>query len=176
MASTDTKEPSVISKALNIPWEQRAAQKSVRIRQADEATFAADRAAGLAADRRADKSYKKQQERAVKAVVDQYVKGKGGNSVPDDDDAVYQDLGDRYQEIHHHHGKRESGNSALGKALPWVLAALMGPLGAAAAGWWFSEPKDEVNVKDVQSAVRVEVYDESGTLLETLPYNKLPKK
>lgn len=177
MVSTDTKKPSLISRALNRPWLQRATQKSVRIRQADEALMMADRAAGLAEDRRTNKNYHEQQERVVKATVDKYVKRNGATTMPEDEDAVQVDLGDRYEEHTHLHGpQRGASSGVLGKVLPWVLATAMGPLGMAAAAWWLGSDKESLNVKDVQSKFKIEVYDESGTLIETLPYSELPKK
>jgi len=176
--STGTKTPSLLSKALEMPWEQKATLKSVRIRQADEAMFAADRAAGLAANRKADAFYKDQTNRALEATVDQYVQKTKGKPMPDDEETVHQDLGDRYQEIHHHHAAprepaQASGHGLVGKILPWILAAAMGPLGGL-AGWWLNR-EPTVNVMDVQSKFKVEVYDENGTLLDTYPYAELQK-
>lgn len=135
----------------------------------------ADRVAGFAENRRADKVYKRQTDRAITATVDAYVdsKGKQGKNMPADDDTVNLDLGDKFHE-HHHHGRQGSG--LLGKVLPWVLATAMGPLGAVLAAWWVGgESESQVNVQDVQSKFKVEVYDEKGTLIHTLPYAELSK-
>jgi hypothetical protein len=175
VASTDTNEPSLISRVLDQApedWGLKALLKSVRIRQADEALMMADRAAGLAADRSADKHYKTQQARAVTETVNRWM-GKGNTMPKDEDDAVNVDLGDRYEEHRHYHGRQGSG--LLGKLLPWALAAAMGPVGALLAGWWFNKPEPEINVRDVESKFKVEVYDEQGRLLDTYPYSELKK-
>lgn len=197
MESTDTKEPSLLERAMNLPWWEKAAMKSVRLRQADEATVNADRMAGLAENRRSDRHYKQQTDRAVKATVDKYVNGNGSQPAPDEEEEmIHQDLGDRYEEHHHYPAPAPTAstektttttatNGASSGVLPWVLAAAMGPLGALGAAWWLTKEQpvttppttqEQVNVKDVQSKFKIEVYDEDGTLLETLPYSELPTK
>lgn len=123
-------------------------------------TMNGDAAAGLAEDRRTNKVYHEQQERAVKNLVDSR-SGKGETVShpnqptvdPEDPDAVSQNLGDSFQEIHHHHhpAPATSTNSTttvekiegaaggvVGTAAPWIAAAMAGPLGAALVGWWLS--------------------------------------
>jgi hypothetical protein len=110
VASADTKEPSVITRAMNRPLKDKLLEKSIKLEQAEHAVMLADRAAGLAEFRRTETDYHKQQERAVKGLVDKAFKGGGeskpeGEAVPDDDETVTTtvDLGDRYTEEHHHH-------------------------------------------------------------------------
>lgn len=185
MPSTDTNvslpdqppEPSLIDKAMSMSPVEKAALKSARIQQATAAVLASDAAAGLAENRRSVSEYNRQSDRAVKHMVDRYV-GNGAN-VPSEEDTVNMDLGDRYQEIRHYHGSQGGGIGRMAKAVaPWLLAAAMGPVGAGIAAWLLrdrSEPAPAVNVKDVQSKFKVEVYDEKGNLLLTKPYDELPK-
>ncbi len=195
MSSTDTTDSSLLKQAMNRPLGEKLANKSVRLKQATEALLVTDAAAGLSENRRSTKEYNKQADRATKTMVDQWTEASGGKNVPqDDDETVTTDLGDRYQEIHNHYGQGgQAGSaapSAIGsvakKALPWVLAAAIpatGVLGAGAGAlgsWWFNKSKPAadtpINVKDVQSKFKVEVYDEAGKLMTTLPYDALPKK
>lgn len=164
---------------MNRPLEEKLATKSVRLKQATEAVLVSDAADGLAENRRSVKEYNKQSDRATKAMVDKWIKGNGGNTMPQEDDTVVTDLGDRYTEIHNHNAPAASTStlgSLAGKVLPWVLAAALGPLGGLLGAWWMSKTGQDVNVKDVQSKFKVEVYDESGKLIQTLPYDQLPKQ
>lgn len=179
MSSTDTSE-SLIQRAMNRPLTEKLSEKSVRLKQATEAILASDSAAGLAENRRTNKAYNQQSDRATKAMVDKWIKGNG--AMPqDDDDTVITDLGDRYTENHYHgeQGAKPSvAKGLLAKALPWLLAAALVPLsgiGGALLTKYMGGGSD-VNVKDVQSKFKVEVYDENGTLIETLPYSELPAK
>lgn len=178
MSSTTTTESSLIQQAMNRPLEERLAVKSVRLKQATEAVLVSDAADGLAENRRSTKEYNKQSDRATKAMVDGWVKGNGGSAMPQEDETVV-DLGDRYTEVHNHNAPAATTStvgSIAGKVLPWVLATALGPLGAVLGAWWMGKSGDEVNVKDVQSKFKVEVYDESGKLIQTLPYDQLPKQ
>lgn len=147
--------------------------KSVRIRQADEALMMADRAAGLAENRRSVKQYHLQQERAAAGVVGQWRRAKEGRGMNSEDgENVVVDLGDRYVE-HHHHAPPSQGSvakSLVSRVLPWALAAAAGPVGALIGS--YLQQGTGVNVKDVQSQFKVEVYDEQGRLIETIPYGK----
>lgn len=191
MPSTDTTDSSLIQRAMDRPLEEKLATKSVRLKQATEAILATDAAAGLAENRRSTKAYNQQADRATEHMVSNWISSgqagrPGGNkSMPEDDDTVNLDLGDRYQEIHNHPAPTVSGGqpsvtrrvagSFAKKWLPLILAGTLGPAAGVLGSWWFNKG-DAVNVKDVQSKFKVEVYDENGTLIQTLPYSELPKQ
>jgi hypothetical protein len=65
---------------------------------------------------------------------------------------------------------------SLKKALPLVLASTLGPAAGRARRVVLQQRFKGVNVKDVQSKFKVEVYDEAGKLMKTLPYDQLPKQ
>jgi hypothetical protein len=178
---------------MNRPVLEKLETKSVRLKQATEAVLVSDAAAGLSENRRSGKEYNKQADRATKAMVDKWLKGNGGSAVPkDDDETVTTDLGDRYTEIHNHYGSApgdatnaggkvgtppaaSAGSSLLKKALPLILASTLGPAAGVLGSWYFNKDAG-LNVKDVQSKFKVEVYDEAGKLMKTLPYDQLPKQ
>ncbi len=187
--STDTTDSSLLQQAMKRPLLEKLEQKSVRLKQATEAALVSDAAAGLAEDRRSTKAYNQQADRATKAMTDKWIKANGGQMPQDDDDTVVTDLGDRYQEIHNHYGQpaaaagttqapdpaKPASDSLFKKIAPVLLAATLGPAAGVLGAWYFNKDAP-VNVKDVQSKFKVEVYDETGKLITTLPYDQLPKQ